>query len=64
VGVLRKASHDSTHEATLGVDDSMMRVTHQTLSSHGINLHDTKAFLFRKALKQLRFDEGKEQSCG
>jgi hypothetical protein len=42
----------------------LMRLTQQTLLAHGINLHDTEAFLFRKALKQLRFDEGKEQSCG
>ena len=42
----------------------LMRMKQQTLSAHGINLEDTKAFLFRKALKQLRFDEGKEQSCG
>ena len=60
--MLHKASHDSIHEARLGVDEG--RVTQQTLSAHGINLHDTEAFLFRKALKQLRFDEGKEQSCG
>ena len=37
----------------------LMRVTQQTLPAHEINLHDTKAFLFRKARKQLRLMKGK-----
>jgi hypothetical protein len=38
----------------------LMRMTQKTFSAHRINLHYTKAFLFRKGFKQLRFDEGKE----
>ena len=44
--------------------DWVLRATQQTFSGHGINLYIIKAFFIRKDLKQLRFDEGKEQSCG
>lgn len=42
----------------------LMTMTHTMCVGHNAHFHNTQAFLFRKALKQLRFDEGKEQSCG